>query len=253
MFDFNNKKIEAIISDMNYPYKKNKELEIKKITFAHLFKDVFEAFELERGIIYTTKGLLFSPGKTVKQYLGEKRYDITNPFRLLLLTTTISYIILNFTGFAELLEPVVIDVNRGTDDEFYSNVDLSKAFLEWFNLVLWIAVPIYAITSYFLNRKKGYNLAEYIVIFSFFISSINLIFIFSSPLILLLGQDVFSIIMSLLSLIIYMVYLIRLLEYKGLRSLGLIMLNLILSNIFYFLIIIGLIIMMLGLQMYQGE
>ena len=60
-----------------------------RITLKYIFSSLLDAFNLERGGIYTLKRLFINPGQMAKDYLGAERFHFTPPFRLLFITTAI--------------------------------------------------------------------------------------------------------------------------------------------------------------------
>ncbi|MTI19393.1 DUF3667 domain-containing protein, partial [Fulvivirga sp. RKSG066] len=51
---------------------------------------LLDAWNMQKGGLYTLKWLFLNPGKLIRAYLGTERYIITSPFKLLILTTALS-------------------------------------------------------------------------------------------------------------------------------------------------------------------
>jgi|AACY02.17.fsa_nt_gi Protein of unknown function (DUF3667). len=63
---------------------------VKRITFAHFLNSLLDAFNLERGGIFTLKKLFLEPGRLVRGYLTNERFRVTPPIRMLLVTNTVA-------------------------------------------------------------------------------------------------------------------------------------------------------------------
>lgn len=157
-----------------YPITIQEERKIKRVSFGHFISDVFGAFNLERGLVFTFKLLFSKPGYLVQLYLNEGRFKIFNPFRLLLLTTALSLFVFYFVGPESFIAGFAAGMSS-SEEGAPDTEKLQQLFLDWYNLILWIAIPIYGLFSYLFNRKVGYNYAEHMVIQTFYISALNII------------------------------------------------------------------------------
>lgn len=173
---------------------------VKRITIKHIFESVFEAFNIERGGVYTIKSLLRNPGKAIQDYLGANRFHYTPPFRVLLVTTAIAFYFISIShgveqfdeGFVEgIPEPETTKLIEDAIRDFVSTYG---------NFVLWTFIPLAAIFSFWFNRKKGYNFAEHLVYQTYLFCIANL-------LVLLLPLDHY-IDQQILTAIIYVIMLV---------------------------------------------
>ncbi|MEM6634075.1 MAG: DUF3667 domain-containing protein [Bacteroidota bacterium] len=78
----------------------------KRITWKHIFESFLGIFKLEKGLLYTLKGLLLHPGTTLRTYLFEDRTKLMKPFAFFIFTTTLAVLIsVNLDPFsAELMK-----------------------------------------------------------------------------------------------------------------------------------------------------
>ena len=170
-----------------YPIEITEKRVVKRITARQTLVDFLDAFNVERGIVYTIKLLATKPGRLVRYYLTDGRYKIVNAFRLLIITTAISLILLNVTNSFEFLYKVQTPNGDEEAAALKSAMDLMK---EWYNLYLWLSIPCYALASFLLFRKyEKFNYAEHLVIQSFLISVSNLLIILTLPLSIWIGVD----------------------------------------------------------------
>lgn len=146
---------------------------VKRITLRNILVSVAEAFNLERGGIFTVKALFKNPGKAAAEYLGAKRYHYTPPFRLLIVTTAIMLFLLRFSDTAAAAGD---DFLKGAGESSEMAVQkLTEAFSNYFNLIIWSLIPIMAFVSYLLNLKKKYNFAEHLVFQTFLFCLTNML------------------------------------------------------------------------------
>jgi Protein of unknown function (DUF3667) len=76
----------------------------QRITTKLLLSQVYKAFDLDFGILYTLHALFYQPGETLRSYLAGERKRITNPFRFYLLALVLQ-------GFLLELNHAQINVN----------------------------------------------------------------------------------------------------------------------------------------------
>lgn len=158
---------------MKYPIEIKDTRSIKRITIKNSIEDFLNAFNMERGLIYTLKLLFLKPGFMIRHYLTEGRYKIVNVFRLLIISTTLSALLLNLTDSYELVYGV--QAKGDTPEETQKLTEFIKMlYTDWYNLIIWVSIPAYALFSYlFLRKYEAFNYAEHLVIHSFIISISN--------------------------------------------------------------------------------
>ena len=126
----------------------------ERISGKQLWRNFKDAYDIERGWIYTFRELTLRPGKLLKQYIeGDRR--LVNPIKYALMAITITVI-------AQLLESLIYP-----SSEVYGPSNVQEQ-VENYIFPLLAALSI-SIVLYLLNLKKGYNYFEYfiMVIFSF--------------------------------------------------------------------------------------
>jgi hypothetical protein len=95
------------------------------------------------------------------------------PFRLLIISTTLILVALSLAGYDDLM---LKGFSASSQDKAPSLevLQLMGYFQKYFNLVLWLNIPIYAFFSFLFTHKTGYNYAENIVFQTYLLSGINL-------------------------------------------------------------------------------
>lgn len=93
------------------------------------------------------------------------------------------------SGFQSTFSEMQEGINKGFDK---SEIDhLNKIMFDWYNLFLWIAIPIFALFTFLLNKKSGYNYAENLVLHTFYLCGMNVLVMVMMPLNLFLNNEVF--------------------------------------------------------------
>ncbi|WP_421874508.1 hypothetical protein [Marinoscillum sp.] len=220
----------------DFPITIREERTIQRITVTGVVTDAISAFNIERGLIYTLKLLFTKPGRLLSLYLHDGRFRIFNAFRLLLLTTGLSLFLLYllapetfFTDFSKGFN------DYGSDDQIDPK-NLQNFFLDWYNLILWVAIPVYALFSYLFNRKAGYNYAEHLVMQTYQICAINVITILLVGLTIITSSSWILYVMLVISLTYYLWMLAAWMHKRGFWFMFKNILAYVLANLVYIVI-----------------
>ena len=145
---------------------------LKRIDKHYIIGEIGNFMFAKKGMIYTTKRVLLSPGKSVRQFLAEDRYRFVKPITFLFLTSLIYALINHF-------------FNISTED-YYQQIDEfeGSTISLIFNWML-IDYPGYSgiITGLFIAfwikiffRKADYNIFEIFILICF-VSGVTTLFI----------------------------------------------------------------------------
>ena len=141
---------------------------IQKINFKYILSEIGEFFFANKGLLYTVKRVLISPGHSVRMFINEDRYRFVKPITFLFITTLIYALILHIFGAK------IAFIQYSTDD-----VEFNSTVIDWFlsNPRYGITITIIFIAFWVrvLFRKAGYNYFE-ITILLCFISGITTLF-----------------------------------------------------------------------------
>jgi len=214
-----------------FPIETTEKRTVKRITIKQTIIDFLDAFNVERGIVYTVKMLFYKPGMLIRYYLGEGRFKIVNAFRLLIITTALSLIVLSMTdAFQTFFQ---LNSDSEAPDEYTALVN--QLYADWYNLMLWLSIPCFAFFSFLLFKKyESFNYAEHIVIVSFFTSGTNIIGIVLLPLGYFIGLQVAFILSLIISFLYYHLLFLDLFKKPGFGITFRAFLSYLLGNILYF-------------------
>lgn len=218
----------------NYPIEITEKRTVKRITVKQSLADFLDAFNVERGLIYTVKLLFKKPGSLIRFYLTEGRFKIVNAFRLLIISTALSLILLSFTDSFQLF----YDVN-GNSEERTAEMEqfMNRLFTDWFNLILWLSIPVYALSSFLIFKKyERFNYAEHMVIHSFIISISNILVIVFLPFGYFIGYEIAFAIAFLAGLVYYFYLFWDLFKQRKFWFFVRVLLAFFFGNLLYFLV-----------------
>jgi len=144
-------------------------------TLKHFFELITDSFDIERGLLYTTKILFTNPGKIINEYLDGRTKDYYNPLKYLLLLAGLSAIIMIGTD--------IFDANVGNTNEFFG-LDNQKtkfqsqvnAYIKSFlNIIPFLTLPFYSLISKWIFKKFKLNYAEHLIMNCYLFGQITLI------------------------------------------------------------------------------
>jgi len=208
--------------------------QVHRLTMRRWFQGMLEAFEIDRGAIYTLRRLFVNPGAMFLDYLGSHRFHYVPSFRMLVLSTALILLIFNYLGsFDEFFG----GMKEGSDTLDSESIDqFQRFFVNYFNLLLWLYLPFGALFTKLFNRKKDFTFAEHLVLQAYLLSIANILAI----VFMLSGIIPYTIlfILYLLPVAIYYAYAYKVVFAKNWRRSVLESTTiLLLSYLFYFLLV----------------
>ena len=132
-----------------------------RITFKHfIMHDVLHGvWHFEKGMLFTAKEALFRPGKAALDYIAGKRIAYYNVFYFILLLIGLAVFIENYhEQLFESYNGKIVSSNDVTDKK------LASFMTKYAKLLIFSFVPLFAINTYLLFRKKKLNLSEHFII-----------------------------------------------------------------------------------------
>ncbi|MGK0391510.1 MAG: hypothetical protein ACI94Y_004275 [Maribacter sp.] len=135
----------------------------ERITFPYLWKKILSVLNFEKGLPFTIWQFVVRPGKAAHEYLFGDRKKFMDPVKFTVLAIAIgTYILLNLmsnvhNSFGELFP---VEDKKTQAGLAYLGTLVDK----YYNLFLFLNIPMYAIMTKILFKKKQLHLAEHIVI-----------------------------------------------------------------------------------------
>lgn len=151
----------SIVND-DYCSKCGQSIYTSRIETGHIVEELqYGLFHINKGLLYTLKELFIRPGITIRNYISGKRMKYTKPFLFLFLAGIIYSLIFHFFHYLPMKE-----MNRH-DEVIFQYIPIYDWYSEHYSLVVLCLIPFYSLSTYLLFRKRGYNYAEHLVLFSY--------------------------------------------------------------------------------------
>ncbi|MEZ4802086.1 MAG: DUF3667 domain-containing protein [Gelidibacter sp.] len=147
------------------PYCSNcgQKADTRRITFKNfLFNDILHGtFSIERGMLYTAKQSLRRPGTAALDYIAGKRKPYYNLF---LLSLFLFGLILFLRHFYEVLATAQGSPLSTTPYKDEASIRLNTLIADQSKLVVFLFVPLAAVSSCILFRRRQLNLSEHFIL-----------------------------------------------------------------------------------------
>lgn len=126
---------------------------------------------VDKGMFYTIKELIVRPGYAIKDYLSGKRVNHFKPFAFVVILGAIYGFLVHFFN-------IYPEVHIFGDAKVETVDDKNRAIFEWmyahYSQIMFVVIPISALSSCLTFRKSGYNYMEHVIIYSY-ITGIHII------------------------------------------------------------------------------
>ena len=143
-----------------------------KVLFAQF---VQQLTNIERGFLYTAHAMLVEPAKLIRGYWERKTVLTYNPFRYVLILVAINILINFWLGIDDLLEasltPDFVEEDFGEATVRAADEKLDA----WFNALILLLIPFFALVTYGLFARHNNNYAEHLILNSFIMGEQSLI------------------------------------------------------------------------------
>jgi Protein of unknown function (DUF3667) len=153
----------------NYCSNCGQPLKLKRIDGHYISHEIEHVLHFERGILYTVKGLLISPGQNIRHFITDNRSRLVKPIIFIIVTSLIYTLVNHFyhidEGYVKFSDTKISTTNtmfKWIQDHYgYSNI-LMGIFI-----ALWTKI---------FFRKYNYNFYEILILLCFVIGMAMLIY-----------------------------------------------------------------------------
>ncbi|AWI26088.1 DUF3667 domain-containing protein [Flavobacterium pallidum] len=135
-----------------------------RISFQHfIFHDLLHGtFHIDKGMLFTARQSLTRPGKAALDYISGKRIRYYNVFYLVLITLGLLLFVRHF--YDELLISQIGEAAPDPTDQTEANKALDQIYTQRSKILIFLFVPLSALNSFILFRRKRLNLSEHAII-----------------------------------------------------------------------------------------
>lgn len=166
------------IVEGNYCSKCGQPIDSSRISPKHLLEELQTGIlHVNKGLIYTTKELLLRPANTIDNYISGKRVKYSKPFIFLIIWGAVYSLIFHLFHYFPLEEM------NSSSNEVLGYIPVYNWSSGHYSLVALFLTPIYALASFLLFRRKGYNYTEHLVVFSYIQGAVIFLILLFYPLI----------------------------------------------------------------------
>lgn len=136
-----------------------------RITFSKFIGHdlVHGVFHLDKGIFYTLRTLIFTPGQAARSFLMGKRVKHYNIFALYVIIITLKSVI----DYQLFPEETFMSNNAAHK---HSDEVLNNTVHHYYKLLYLLIVPLLAAFSFMILKRLKYNYTEHIVLSCFFLT-----------------------------------------------------------------------------------
>jgi hypothetical protein len=151
----------------------------RRITTREILTDtLFSVVKVNRGFLFTAKELSLRPGAAIRRYLAGQRVAYYAPHKYLFFIGAVtSFLTSRYHSFSS--EYTSVDAFGGDTHSFL------RAFFAYADtyatLINIVTIPVFALFSFLLFRRSGYNYAEHLVLNTYITAQQLLLFIGGSP------------------------------------------------------------------------
>ena len=151
---------------------------VQRITTAFVLNDLIHGvFHIHHGLLFTTKELLLRPGQMIRDYLNGRRVKHFRPVTMVLVLSA-AYLVISHGMNVTIFET---DPNASGKLNRWLETHYSHSEL--------LLLPIFALSSFLMFRKRGENLAEWFTFHAFLTGQRLAITLITMPLMFLIAPD----------------------------------------------------------------
>lgn len=144
-------------------------------TLKHFFQLIFDFFNIERGLPYTTKLLFTNPGKLINEYLTGRTRDFYNPLKYLFIIVGLSTIFVIWSDIFDVNLENTKELLSDSIEETKLQSMMNNYIKEYLNIVTLLVLPFYSLISKWIFRKHKQYYAEHLIINSYLFAQYTLI------------------------------------------------------------------------------
>lgn len=162
---------------------------VRRLSFKNILSELFQLINLDRGLIFTVKGLTIRPAKTIRAYLDTDRDLITGPIKYFVIVLSLIFFVAIQTGYFDYNVDKVLngDVYKKmekveTKRKFIEKLEDGKIFYDQYvlpyqNIYTSGVILFMSILSFLIFRKSGFNFIENLAINTYIFSHTTLLVI----------------------------------------------------------------------------
>jgi len=191
-----------------------------RISMQTIYESILAIFNFEKGLSFTIKNLLFSPGKTLNNYFfTHERSKHIRPMNFLLLMVTIATFLtlqlikssnpeaMNGNEINDVMGGTSINLGNGVPEKLNDAIGIFNGLVkQYYHIFQLLKIPFFALATFCFFRKKQFNYAEHLIINSYIIAMTTFLFIITFP-IAFIQMKIFAILITGTILYMFLAYI----------------------------------------------
>ena len=142
---------------------------LKRIDKSYIISEISSVLNLDKGILYTIKQLLLSPGNAVKKFISEDRNRLVKPILFILITSLIYSVLVQILHF----EDAYVHYNEKQKSTTFVIFKWVQSNYGYSNLIMGIFIAAWI---KLLFKKYTYNFYEILILLCF-VMGIGMLFL----------------------------------------------------------------------------
>jgi len=133
----------------------------------HFLRDtvIHELLPFDKGILFTLRELFIRPGHAIREYIDGKRVRHIKPLSLVLVLAGIFGFLFHYFHISILSGAVEVTSSGPDSRNVMAYLDeVNNWIAENYALVCLVQLPLYALGTFLMFRKKGYNYVSHFVL-----------------------------------------------------------------------------------------
>jgi Protein of unknown function (DUF3667) len=176
-----------------------------RITLKHIFHDIAHAFtHADKGFLNLFLQLFVRPGIVAREYIAEgKRKKYFSPFQYILILGSIAAFVAVNSHFMQNAMQVVGTSGASSKRQLELMQNISNYQNKYYNFMILLQLPFFALSSFWLYRKYKFNYAEHLTLQTFITAQITLVAMLSMLIVAISGKPgiYIALVMTMLSIL----------------------------------------------------
>lgn len=168
----------GFIFEENYCNRCGQAANTGKLSGLYIVNDLQNGlFSFDNGILYSAKQLFTRPGHAIREFIAGKRINHHRPLSLVVLLATVYGLLYHFLDFN-----ILAYANEdGNSNGVVSYNNINELISTHYAITILLSIPLYAVASYLIFKKQGYNFVEHMVLNAFVASQKIIIHLCTIP------------------------------------------------------------------------
>ncbi|MBL4657786.1 MAG: DUF3667 domain-containing protein [Flavobacteriales bacterium] len=158
----------------------------QRLTLRVVFKEFLSnVFEWEYPVLKTMKDMTIRPGLLCRDYVKGIRKPYSRPFQYYLITLAVFYLVmlgagLQISDYSQDFTPEFAEGEIGEHQRILLT-DINDTMNEYSKIFMFLMIPLYALCTWMLFRKSGFNYAENFIMNLYVVAHLSLISVVCIP------------------------------------------------------------------------